>query len=394
MTIWLQSSIFCIFLFLRPSYQELRQDRMFSLFNVVKFKNTACQAVSDTTLQGVCHTSQECQDGGGMSDGNCAAGFGTCCIFVISGTTASCGGTVSRNCSYIENPEYPASRTEVGNCAFMVNRCSTDICQLRLDFKATTSLAQPTAADGVCTESLVVLPGATTTAIGAIPILCGTLTNTHMYVDAGQANTLAATLTFATVAGSTSIWRIKVSQIECSSSSRAPNGCLQYFTGNFNTVMSYNFDGTNTCATGCQLANQDYQNCFRTEAGMCGINYTPSNVATGQNAFQLGVSQAVIANVIKAQQGLTNCQLSLANAATACLNAAADTCNFVQIPGSNPAAGVNDVYCGMFLNAGVDGLTNEVVTTTTKPFRFRYAVMGNSANPLAGFSFDATQTPC
>ena len=40
----------------------------------------ACQAVSDADLQGVCYTKQECDDNGGTEDGNCAAGFGTCCV--------------------------------------------------------------------------------------------------------------------------------------------------------------------------------------------------------------------------------------------------------------------------------------------------------------------------
>ena len=40
----------------------------------------ACQAVSDDALQGVCYTKQECDDLGGTEDGNCAAGFGTCCV--------------------------------------------------------------------------------------------------------------------------------------------------------------------------------------------------------------------------------------------------------------------------------------------------------------------------
>jgi len=394
MKILIQSSIFFIFLFLGPSYQEERHDRSFSLFNVVKFKNTGCQATSSASLQGVCHTKQECTDGGGMADGNCAAGFGTCCIFIVSGTTTNCGGTVTRNCSYIQNPEFPASRTAVGNCAFPVNRCSSEICQIRLDFKSPTSLAQPTTTTGVCTESLVVTPGATTTSTGAIPTLCGTLTGQHMYIDAGNANVLAATLTFATVTGSTTMWRVKVSQIECSSSSRAPNGCLQYFTGQRNTVTSYNFDGTAACVTGCQLANQDYNNCFRTEAGMCGINYTPSNVATGSNAFQLGG----MANIITAQQGMENCAQTFAgNANTLCLNAAADTCSFIQIPGSNSLAGVTDLYCGMFLNsgtnAGTGATTNELVTSNLRPFRFRYAVLGNSA-ALGGYSLDVSQTPC
>ena len=41
---------------------------------------SGCQSVSDVNLQGVCYTKQECDDLGGEEDGNCAAGFGTCCI--------------------------------------------------------------------------------------------------------------------------------------------------------------------------------------------------------------------------------------------------------------------------------------------------------------------------
>ena len=50
---------------------------------------------------------------------------------------------------------------------------------------------------------------------------------------------------------------------------RAPNGCLQYFTGaRRHTVTSFNWvDGTGKCATGCFLQNQDYRVCFRDEAG-------------------------------------------------------------------------------------------------------------------------------
>ena len=48
---------------------------------------------------------------------------------------------------------------------------------------------------------------------------------------------------------------------------RAPNGCLQYFTGIRNTVTSFNFDGTSTRAPGGNLQIQDYTICFRTEEG-------------------------------------------------------------------------------------------------------------------------------
>ena len=52
----------------------------YQLFNFFLVHYRGCQAVSDATLQGVCYTQQECDDLGGTADGNCAAGFGTCCI--------------------------------------------------------------------------------------------------------------------------------------------------------------------------------------------------------------------------------------------------------------------------------------------------------------------------
>ena len=55
----------------------------------------------------------------------------------------------------------------------------TDICQIRLDFKSPTSLALQTAATGVCTETLTVAPGATTTAANTIPVLCGDIGTQH-----------------------------------------------------------------------------------------------------------------------------------------------------------------------------------------------------------------------
>lgn len=392
-----QSSILCTIFFLGLSYQEDRKPRMFSLFNVVKFKNSACQSTSTADLQGVCHTKQECTDGGGMTDGNCAAGFGSCCVFIISGTTDSCGGTVTRNCSYIENPEFPATRATAGTCAFMVTRCSSDICQIRLDFKSTTRIGDPSAVattEGTCDNSgLVIAPGATTTVGNSIPTLCGSVTGQHMYVDAGSA-TNAATLTFTTIVGGTQMWRIKVSQIECSSATRAPNGCLQYFLGETNTVKSYNWDGTNLCAPGCQLASQDYNVCFRTEAGMCGINYTPTTTDGTMENFQLATKLA--ADLVKAQQTTANCGLTSAAANAACGTALTDICSFIQIPNSNAVA--EDIYCGGFLNVDDDAVVDGVITSNMKPFRFRHAVYGasfvNGAAAVAGFSIDTTQVPC
>ena len=51
-------------------------------------------------------------------------------------------------------------------------------------------------------------------------------------------------------------------------SARAPQGCLQYFTGIQSTVKSFNFDGSIACTTGCEISAQDYRACFRQEAGL------------------------------------------------------------------------------------------------------------------------------
>ncbi len=41
-------------------------------------------------------TSDECNDNGGTSDGNCAAGFGVCCMFTSTCATGSLTNTISR----------------------------------------------------------------------------------------------------------------------------------------------------------------------------------------------------------------------------------------------------------------------------------------------------------
>merc|ERR1712088_278003 len=100
----------------------------------------------------------------------------------------------------------------------------------------------------------------------------------HLYIDAGRGTaTAAATLTFVTTTAGTGQWRIKVSQIECNSANRAPDGCLQYFTEPMSTVQSFNFgDGAGDCMTGCITQNQNYEVCFRNNDGMCAIEYTPT----------------------------------------------------------------------------------------------------------------------
>ena len=52
----------------------------FDIYLLIHFCSP-CQAKSSAALQGVCFTDTECADRGGTEDGNCASGFGRCCIF-------------------------------------------------------------------------------------------------------------------------------------------------------------------------------------------------------------------------------------------------------------------------------------------------------------------------
>merc|ERR1712165_42637 len=162
--------------------------RGLSLFNVVKFPNSECQAKSDAALTGTCFSETECSDKNGVKDGNCAQGFGACCIFQVN----TGAGSVTYNNSYIENPGYPQKflSTETSPCAYTVKRMQSNICQVRLDF-TDLELSAPGTTNGDCaTDSLVIAPGATNTlAPSKPPTLCGTSTGQHVYVDAGTAET-------------------------------------------------------------------------------------------------------------------------------------------------------------------------------------------------------------
>jgi hypothetical protein len=77
-----------------------KKEGKFSLFSVITFPNkyttikhlllvkipiqffiiSVCVPVSDLTMKGTCLTAKECGEASGTSDGNCASGFGVCCV--------------------------------------------------------------------------------------------------------------------------------------------------------------------------------------------------------------------------------------------------------------------------------------------------------------------------
>jgi len=409
------------FPFLGFTQENHERAKSFSLFNVVQFKNEGCQSVSDATLQGVCYTAQECTDLGGRADGNCANGFGTCCVIVVSGTTGNCGGTVTQNCSFIENIDYPAAEAAAQTCTYMVTKCSSEICQIRLDF-VTTGLGQPTVTTGACdNDNLVITPGTGALAGANPPTLCGTLTGQHVYVDAGTGTngaTLALTTVAANAADGTKNWRIKVSQIECSSDWRAPAGCLQYYTGVTNIFTSFNWNGqgmgSTPAATGARwLSTQDYRICHRQEKGMCKIQYSESPILFGANiaidAFDLGG----VSNGNDEESTFGHTRLLAAMSCGATME------GYIQINGAEPVGQMGignnnalhsydalDVYCGGTLCGGFAeydanintacavAMGSSTVVASAIPFTLQVVQNGNTDNNHGGFSLQSTQIPC
>ena len=73
-------------------------------------------------------------------------GFGVCCVFV----TEECGGDLSYNNSYIQNPGYPMRSTAADTCTWNINKMSDDICFIRIDFETSELQGVEQAPNGVC----------------------------------------------------------------------------------------------------------------------------------------------------------------------------------------------------------------------------------------------------
>ena len=98
--------------------------------------------------------------------------------------------TISQNLTYIVNPSYPANyvpSSTPSTLTYTVNKCSTDICRIRLDydlFVLTAPLAAATT-QGQCSTDVMTLATTaqtvvpTTTTYGQYPYLCGTNTGYH-----------------------------------------------------------------------------------------------------------------------------------------------------------------------------------------------------------------------
>lgn len=276
-----------------------RTKKDFSLFSVVTFKNEECTSESSLVggaRKGTCYTASECSDKSGTKSGNCAAGFGVCCIF-ISSTGAS--ATIKYNRTHIRNSEYPSyatSTTKAASVVYTVNKEQSDICQLRLDFNTFVITGPSNSAESItvasynhnCRADQIVIA---TSDLKSTPTNCGILTGQHLYIDLSPTATDTATITITTSfttaneptpAIAKRIWDFEVAQIPCYASYRAPHGCDRYFMTDSGKITSLNFykvSGSTLASTGAtqnsglELASQNLNTCIRRSKGMCCVEY-------------------------------------------------------------------------------------------------------------------------
>ena len=111
---------------------------------------------------------------------NVSFSFGVCCVFVINDSSST---TISQNDTYIQNPGYPSQYGETNTLSYTINKCSDDICWLRLDFETFNTVAPTDTTEGdvatpksyACNDPMTI----TTTSGQSIPDLCGDLTGQH-----------------------------------------------------------------------------------------------------------------------------------------------------------------------------------------------------------------------
>lgn len=257
---------------------EAGKPKNIGIFNVVKFNNDPCDG--DSSKNGTCYTEDECSNKGGKADGSCAEGYGVCCIFSMG-----CGDSIAENGTYFES-----SSTVVGQCNLQVCPCNENICQLRLDFMTfviagpstvTTTVGGTTGGEALGAAKDVADVGrckddqfsVTSPGNAAPPVICGTNTGDHMYVNVNDGSTCSdLVFQLSATATVTRSWAIKITQFSCDDANKAPEGCLQYFFGSTTgTLRSFNK------ANNAHLADQNQAICIRRESNTCQICYAQSS---------------------------------------------------------------------------------------------------------------------
>jgi len=100
------------------------------IFNVVRFPNDVCKGSG--SLNGTCYTKEECSNRKGTASGECANGFGVCCVISLT-----CGGSSSDNCT---NLVQAATTSPTTDCQYKICPVSSSVNRIRLDLSVSNFL--------------------------------------------------------------------------------------------------------------------------------------------------------------------------------------------------------------------------------------------------------------
>merc|ERR1711988_868326 len=368
-----------------------REPKMFSLFSVVTFPNAECTTDTTPAMTGICVTAEECSNDGDViaqAQGNCASGFGVCCMRRVEGNP---NAAITSGLTYVQSPQFPQAVTALnpggGQAVAAVNRAfnimgGPNVCQIRFDF-VTTQVIAPNG-DGDCAndEISVRTPRQTAAQLG-IGALCGTLSNQHLIVDVERGNNaMAATLDINTDnTAAPRMWKILVKCVECDSVNMAPAGCRQYFSDASGRFTSFN--GAREVAGNAHnmIRDVDYAICFRQVPGFCGVRLTQTRPSPGDapDSFELQAAAA---------------------AATTTVGAACTT-HFIRVPDAaltdNDAGAITPALprrvCGAFLNTEDSAKASGPVDNCG----YRISVFADGATnngASEGFDLMYAQIPC
>merc|ERR1712027_191780 len=368
-----------------------RDKKAFSLFSVVTFPNAECTTDTTPAMTGICVTAEECSNDGDViaqAQGNCASGFGVCCMKRVEGSP---NAAITSGLTYVQSAGFPQAvaalnPTAAGAAVAAVQRDfnimgGPNVCQIRFDF-ITASVTGPGAATGTCATDSISVNTPTRTALQTgVAALCGVLTGQHLIVEvAPGTNAMAATLNIDTgaVAGNR-MWKILVKCVECDSADRAPMGCNQFFTDASGRISSFNGPQAITDGTHTMLDNLEYSICFRQIAGMCGVRLTQARQgATAPDSFGLATA---------------------ANTAPGAASTAGAGCavQFLRVPDATVtlatgAATTPRRVCGGLLSSQ----TGEAQSGAIDNMGFEIGVFSQGAGSVAATGFDLlySQTPC
>jgi len=321
-------------------------------------------------MNGTCYTAEECSSRDGIASGECADGYGVCCVI-----TLSCGASSNENGTYLSQAASTTPSTDSTtsqSCTYTICPRTAAVSRIRLDlttfliggpYAAATdgsagNSANAGSAIGQCRDDSFSVTGA--------PVICGTNTGQHMIVDTDGSTCVTAAFSYGLSTTQSRSYTIQVTQYESTNEMGGPAGCLQFYTGLTGTVNTFNWVDS---ATSTHLANQNYDVCVRAAIDRCVICWAPIG-ALGTNAIRgnFGISNAMSTDG-NAKSGVG---VQCPNAA----NNAADSDDFVLIPGGQTEANAiaaaltvgNDKYCGRFLNVATNLGTDSSVCSRVTPF--------------------------